>query len=207
MIKKIIFDLDNTLIEWKDYYINAMKEIVSEYNLDVDYHLLHNLVENYELYYNNYSKEQMIELFNKKLNLNLDVTFLDRWFEKLSKMAVKDESVIETIKYLSSKYELVVLTNFITELQVERLKTAGLYEYISDVIGGEVYIKPSVESFNLARKQNSPSECIMIGDNINIDIKGAINAGIKPILIDIHNKYNDHDGQIIHRISELKEML
>ena len=47
MVKKLIFDLDNTLIEWKDYYINAIKETVLEYKLDIDYHKLHNLVEDY----------------------------------------------------------------------------------------------------------------------------------------------------------------
>ncbi len=206
MVKKIIFDLDNTLIEWKDYYINAIKETVLEYKLDIDYHKLHNLVEDYELYYNNYSKEQMIDLFNKKLNLNLDVTFLDKWFSRLGKMAIKDEEVIDTIKYLSSKYELVVLTNFIKELQIERLKTAGLYEYFKSVIGGELFIKPSIESFNLAIRPNKPDECIMIGDNIDIDIKGAINAGVRAILIDIHNN-KEYDGEVIHKISELKEML
>lgn len=207
MVKKLIFDIDNTLIKWQDKYINAMKETVLEYNLSVNYLDLHNLVETYEEYYNVYSKENMIELFNKKLNLNLDISFMNDWLKRLGYMSDIDESVIDTIKYLSEKYEIVVLTNFFTDVQINRLKNAGLYEYITKVFGGEVYIKPSKESFKMALGDTKVEEAIMIGDNVDIDIKGAIEAGIKPILVDRYDRYKDTNYSRIKEIKDLKEML
>ncbi|MBP3765566.1 MAG: HAD family hydrolase [Bacilli bacterium] len=208
MIKKLIFDIDNTLIMWQDKYINAMKETVSEYNLNVDYLKLHNLVETYEEYYNIYSKENMINLFNKKLNLNLDMSFMNSWLDKLGHMVDIDENVIDTLKYLSQKYEIVVLTNFFTDVQIERLKNAGLYQYITKVYGGEIYIKPSIESFKMALGDTKTDEAIMIGDNIEVDIKGAMNAGIRPIFVDLKD---NTDGctfcTTIKQIKDLKEML
>ena len=130
MIKKLIFDIDNTLIKWDDKYTSALKDTVLEYNLDVDYLKLNDLVEKYEDYYSIYSKENMLELFNSELNLNLDMSFMDSWLNKLGFMAIKDESIIDTLKYLKDKYEIVVLTNFFKDVQIERLKNAGLYEYI-----------------------------------------------------------------------------
>lgn len=207
MVKKLIFDIDNTLIKWQDRFINAMKETVIEYNLDVDYLKLHNLVETYEEYYNVYSKENMLNLFNKKLNLNLDISFMNDWLNKLGFMSDIDEDVIETIKYLSEKYEIVVLTNFFTDVQINRLKNAGLYDYITKVYGGEVYIKPSKESFKIALGDTKVEEAIMIGDNIEVDIKGAINIGIDAILVDYLDKYKNTDYKRIKEIKDLKEML
>ena len=45
----------------------------------------------------------------------------------------------------------------------------------------------------------------MVGDNYEIDIKGAENAGIKAILLDPKNKYEYKDK--IKDINELEELL
>ena len=37
MIKKLIFDLDNTLIIWKDEYSLELKYLLEEYKVDTDY--------------------------------------------------------------------------------------------------------------------------------------------------------------------------
>ena len=207
MIKKLIFDIDNTLIKWDDKYTSALKDTVLEYNLDVDFLKLNDLVEKYEDYYSIYSKENMLELFNRELNLNLDMSFMDSWLNKLGFMAIKDESIIDTLKYLKDKYEIVVLTNFFKDVQIERLKNAGLYEYITKVYGGEEHIKPSIESFKIAIDDTNIDEVLMIGDNIDIDIKGAIKAGIKPLLIDRYDRYKDTNYCRIKEIKDLKEML
>ena len=40
MYKRIIFDLDNTLIKWIDKYDDALKDTLIKYNVDFDYHVL-----------------------------------------------------------------------------------------------------------------------------------------------------------------------
>ena len=37
MIKRLVIDLDNTIILWKDEYTSALKKVMQEYNLDIDY--------------------------------------------------------------------------------------------------------------------------------------------------------------------------
>ena len=46
----------------------------------------------------------------------------------------------------------------------------------------------------------------MIGDNIDIDIKGALNAGIKTILYDYKNIYNGFTGNRITKIEFFREL-
>ena len=73
--------------------------------------------------------------------------------------------------------------------------------------GGEEHIKPSIESFKIAIDDTNIDEVLMIGDNIDIDIKGAIKAGIKPLLIDRYDRYKDTNYCRIKEIKDLKEML
>ncbi len=49
----------------------------------------------------------------------------------------------------------------------------------------KIFGKPSKEFFNQALNKIGlkPEECIVVGDDIESDISGAINAGIKPVLV------------------------
>ena len=208
MIKRIIFDLDNTLIKWEDEYRNALKKTVEFYKLDVNYLDIDNLVESYEDYYSIYKKENMLKLFNEKLNLNLEMSFIDMWLYELGFMANYNEEVEETLKYLSSKYELVVLTNWLKDVQERRLETAKIDKYFSEIYGGEKYAKPNIESYKIAMGNCKIDECVMIGDNYKIDIEGAKNMGMKVIQTDYKNKINNkEDYQVIKNFKELKDIL
>ena len=77
MIKRLIFDLDNTLIMWRDSYRVAIKNTVESYDIGIDYLLIDKVIEEYENYYNYYSKQNMVDLINKKFNLNVGLDFFD----------------------------------------------------------------------------------------------------------------------------------
>ena len=208
MIKKLIFDLDNTLILWKDKYQSAMKNTIEHFNLDIDYKDADNLVEIYEEYYDSYKIENLIELFKQKLNITVDDNFINYWLDELGHQAEDDLNIKPVLEYLSKKYELVVLTNWFTKTQTNRLKTIGIDKYFTNIIGGEDIIKPNKNAYLKAIDNNSIEECIMIGDNLDTDIKGAVNIGMKAILVDINNKYMEDPSYIkINNIHELKEML
>lgn len=207
MVKRLIFDLDNTLIMWRDSYKDAIKNTITKYNLDVDYLLVDQVIEDYENYYTYYSKENMLALINQKFNLNLEVSFLDDWLNGLKEMADVDDGVIEVLDYLSEKYELVILTNWFKESQLGRMKKVGIDKYFKEIYGGEDFIKPSIESFKMAIGDRKVSECVMIGDNYKTDIEGAINTGIKAIMITSKDIKSTDDYTVIHNIRDLKEML
>ena len=214
MIKRIIFDLDNTLIDWEDNYWEdgikfACKKLNINYNDKLKNDII-NVIDNYEKTQEYFKIDIMQDLINKKLNSNYDTQFIKlilNYFEKCVPNKI-DSKIIETLKYLQSKYELVVLTNWFEYQQKQRLKNANLYKYFKKVYGTEtVKIKPNKEAFELARGNVLPNECVMIGDNFEIDIKGAINAGLEAIFynrknIDVSKKYKS-----IYKFEELKELL
>ncbi len=209
MYKRIIFDLDNTIIMWKKEYIIAVENTIKYFNLSISSHLIDKIIDSLEHKYNKISKEILLDEINKNCNLNLDLSFVNKLFEEQSLLFDIDEEVVNTLKYLSNKYELVILTNYFTEVQNNRLKNAKIDKYFKEIYGGDqVLVKPNSEGYKLACGDFEKSECLMVGDNYDIDILGALNFGISAVIIDDSNKILESDRyKIIKNFSELKNIL
>lgn len=204
MIKRIIFDLDNTLIPYPKSFEKAYIPYLKKYNLNITPLELYKLVGTYENYHNIYTYDLLLELINKNLNTSLGKEFLDEFIDIYDKLDEPlDKDVIETLKYLSSKYSLVVLTNWFTNSQKNRLKNTKILDYFDEVYGGDlVKTKPNEEAFIKTMGKFKPSECISIGDRIKYDIEPAEKLGIKTYLLGESDKYDT-----INKISDLKELL
>ena len=94
----------------------------------------------------------------------------------------------EILDYLiEKKYQLHLITNGFEKTQWSKLKNSGLDKYFTHVITseGSNSLKPKKEIFeyaiNLAGAKIKQS--IMIGDNIDADIQGAMNAGMDTVFV------------------------
>lgn len=182
-IKRIIFDLDNTLIEWKEEYLSGIKKAVEEYNIDCSYKEIDALDATYEKNYNFYSIKNFQEHIKNSLNLEVPEEFINKWLEYLGDTNGANPEINKVLEYLSNKYELVVLTNWFQDCQAKRLETAGMRDFFLEVIGGDKYIKPNAKSYLSACGPHKPEECLMIGDNLEQDVIGALNTGLKAIYL------------------------
>ena len=207
MVKKLIFDLDNTLIIWKDEYLEALRKTLKKYNINEDANYVNDIIDSYEDYYDKYDKEKLLGLINSKIKEKLNMDIIDDFLEKIGYMSKPDEDVIDTLEYLSKKYELVVLTNWFTIPQTNRLKTAKIDKYFKEIFGGENFIKPQKEAFLTAAGKTPLEECIMIGDSYTLDVMGAYNVGIKPIFMNPKHKENKNNFKEIEKLSDLKNIL
>lgn len=213
MIKRIIFDLDNTLIMWKDEYEKAADEALTEINYpktDDLYHRINEVESEYEEGKKKFNRKELIDYINQNLNINLPYKFLDIWLEKLGSRAPESYSKedYETIEYLSKKYELVILTNWFIESQKKRLEKVGLLKFFTDFYSAEQYAKPFKESFEQALGNHQINEVAMVGDNFKLDVQGALNAGIKKVVWrDISNQFKVENGiYVIHELDELRKI-
>lgn len=115
----------------------------------------------------------------------------------------------EVIKYLSAKYTLHIITNGFETTQKQKLYNCGLLPYFSQIITSEKSnsLKPKKEIFEYAQTGANAQhkECIMIGDALEIDVLGALNAGWDAVY------YNPeripHSGNPTHEIDTLKGLL
>lgn len=212
-MKKIIFDLDNTLMMFDKKYINSYCKVLKNNNFDSNYDQALSLfesVDRYEKQGKKYNKQDLLDFVNKDLNKNYKMKLVDEILDIIGTCWINPVSLelVDTLKYLSTKYELYVLTNWFTAPQAKRLENVGILKYFKKVVGADmVSPKPALEAFSYIIKDTNLKDCMMIGDNIDIDIKGALNAGIKTILYDYKNIYNSFTGNRITKIEELKEML
>lgn len=87
--------------------------------------------------------------------------------------------------------------------EVEGLELAEYFPVL--VASGSVgFAKPSREIFDIALKLSrlDPSETVFVGDDLEADYRGALNAGMNPVLIDRLGKHREVANVI--RISSLE---
>lgn len=212
MIKRLIFDLDNTLIMWKDEYWDTIKDTLNEFNIDYNDILYNNIIKAMDTYGNEYeyfSRQNMLEHINKLTNYSFDINFLNAVLKKFENcISQPDMNVTSTLEYLNKKYELVILTNWFLDVQEHRLENFGIKHFFSKIFACETFkIKPNKESFITAMENRSPDECVMIGDNFKIDIQGALDVGIKAIYINPNIAKDKKENYIIiNKLNELTEL-
>jgi len=122
------------------------------------------------------------KIANEPLAREMGVVFLDL----LPTRKILFPYTIEILDYLTGKnYQLHLITNGFEKTQHSKLKHSGLARYFNEVITSEASnsLKPHKEIFDYAFQKTGAlqNESIMIGDTIEVDILGAVNAGIDQV--------------------------
>lgn len=207
MIKRVIFDLDNTLIPFPKDIWKSLNDALYEINIDYsdeDIKKLIGAILVYEDNYDKYAKDSMLVEMRNCSKLKLPDNFIDTWLKYLKNYypQEKDIALLKTLEYLSNKYELIVLTNFFTESQEGRLKNYGISKYFKNIIGTDkIPNKPCKDAFIFACGPYKPNECIMIGDSLKTDIYGALEVDMDAILV------SDNYYEGIKTIKSLEELM
>lgn len=149
MIKRLIFDIDGTLITGVSFdkaIPNSLLEfgIFSEENKQKFIYA----ISTYENYHKEYEQNQYLQYFSQTLGCNLDKNFLNTFFRNLGMYAIPDDNqeLIETIDQLSRKYELVLLSNYFEKSQRGRLEHIGIDKYFSEYYGEKI-CKPDRQAY------------------------------------------------------------
>lgn len=222
----LFFDLDHTLWDFDKNARTALTEIYGLFDLDAKvnaafddfYHqyLFHN-----QLLWDRYNKGYITadDLKWKRMwRTLLDFKIADealaknisgRFLEILPTQKEVFPHTFEILDYLQKKnYTLHLITNGFEITQWSKLKHSGLDKYFTHVITSEASnsLKPKKEIFNFAMDKAGAvlKNSIMIGDNLDADIQGAINAGMDNIFVN-HIKAVT-DLQPTYTITHLKEL-
>lgn len=214
MIKRVIFDIDNTLIPWKEEYNEQIKEVLKELHIQYTiegYNKIIDAFNKYEDEYYIFDEKLMLEYINKYTNNEYPKIFLNNIFKRWANCLTSkiNPKIVDTLEYLKSKYELVVLTDWFEQQQKQRLQNAGILKYFENIYSAEkTKRKPFKEAFIQAVGSNKPQECVMIGDNLERDIQGALNAGLNAIWFNPNFQNNQNNKYlIVTKIENLKDIL
>lgn len=116
------------------------------------------------------------------------------------------------LDYLKDRYQLHVITNGFDDIQETKLNSSNLKKYFSRVFTSEAvgFKKPSKEMFEKAVEWigTDKRSCVMVGDNLETDIKGAINANLDVIFFNPGKISHDLPVTFeIDRLADLKSIL
>ncbi|MEG1564258.1 MAG: YjjG family noncanonical pyrimidine nucleotidase [Bacteroides sp.] len=90
---------------------------------------------------------------------------------------------VEVLEYLSSRYNLYILSNGFRELQYQKMRSGGIDGYFKQVILsddiGVMKPWPAIFNYALSATQSELRESLMIGDSWDADIIGANGVGMR----------------------------
>ena len=121
------------------------------------------------------------------------------------------EGVTDLLKTLTPRFRLGMVTNRPDDLQVAKLRAAGLTERFQFVAtsGALGFGKPDPRIFIQALKELdlTAQEAIMIGDNPVNDVQGALDAGLKPIWLRTRDQDETRIPKTVPRVNSVEQLL
>jgi len=224
--KDLFFDLDHTI--W-DFELNSKETL---WDLHLKYELEAKGINNFDEFYSIYSVhnhrlwDRYSKGFIKQEELRWKRIYLSLLDYKIADEALSKEMsvdyltilpdkknlfpyTIEILEYLKSKdYSMHLITNGFESVQFKKIKNSNLADYFTEVITSEASnsLKPNKEIFQYALKVSNANveTSIMIGDNEDADIQGAINVGMDSIFV--NHLQIQPTVPATHTITHLKEL-
>lgn len=225
--KHIFFDLDHTLWDFDRNSSEVLGQLYDEHHLNSSglfskealisqfRNVNHQLWAQYNC--RSISKDQLrasrFPLVFSSLGLQdarLSQIFSSAYLERCPQMPHIFPYVREVLDYLKKdkQYMLHILTNGFEEIQHLKLKAANISHYFESVITSDAagYQKPEQGYFTYALSKTfcKCDESLMIGDNLETDIKGARNATIDQVYFNPERLA--HQETITYEISCLSEL-
>ncbi|MFA9186556.1 YjjG family noncanonical pyrimidine nucleotidase [Flavobacterium sp. FBOR7N2.3] len=225
-IKDVFFDLDHTLWDFDKNSKITFESIFANKHPSVSIDLF---IEKYipinqscwKLYqYDKITHQQLrydrLKLSFDAINYEISDPEIDlisqEYIDLLTENNHLFDGTFEILDYLMGKYKLHVITNGFAHVQVKKLTNANLNPYFSTITNSEMAgVKkpnPIIFEFALDLAKAKKETSIMIGDSIEADVLGALDAGIDAIYFNESKLAvaNNNIKQINHLL-ELKNYL
>lgn len=223
--KHLFFDLDRTLWDFEKNSEIALQQLFFSLNLhhsikDFDYfHTLYK--EHNSTLWKQYGagklkkedlRDERFRLTLEKFNVTdkqLIKKISDGYVELSPQQTALFPNAIQTLKELQKEeFNMHIITNGFKEVQYIKLKNSGLDAYFDVLVCSEDVGKnkpsPDIFHYSLNLANTKANDSVMIGDDFEIDVLGALNIGMKGIHFDPYSQHTSHDDTL--RIQHLKEL-
>ena len=224
-VTDIFFDLDHTLWDFEKNSALTFNKILNENGLDVvldDFLKIYAPInlEYWKLYRENrVSKSELRYQRLKKSFDHIGLVVSDEtihilaheYIQYLSTFTHLVPNTMEILDYLAPKYRLHIITNGFQEVQEKKLRKGNIHHYFVEVVDSETagVKKPHPQIFEMALKKASvePKKALMVGDNLEADIMGAISVGMKALHFNAHSESEHQVCTMINDLIEIKSIL
>lgn len=214
----LLFDIDNTLLDFKAAEEIALKLLYDELNIPfteetrAPYEAINRSLwlrhERGEI-----DQETLLSTRFEEGFAAFNVPYSGHELDHKFRSYLEDNPILmphahEVIEILEKNYHLGIVTNGVAKTQYKRLEKAGIrpffeHLFISEEIGAA---KPSPIFFNHVKcvlHIESSQNVTVIGDNYNADIMGALNAGFDAVWYTQNTQSENNRIRVIHDLKDL----
>ncbi len=220
----VFWDLDQTLLDFERSMEYALQAVFAQYGLKIN----EEMTARYSVINRSYwlrlesgelSKEQVtvgrFRTFFEELGithvspeeLNVD------YQRELGSVFFFMEGAKELVALLKERgYRQYVVTNGVNATQANKMRLSGLDRIMDGVFVSELmgYPKPRKEFFDgcfAALSDVDRNKCILVGDSLTSDMRGAENAGITSCWFNPEKQEKDVDVRTDYEIRRLEELI
>lgn len=221
MIKYVLFDVDDTLLDFGKAEAAAIRKTFERIGIPVTDELIRRYSEINAQQWSRFEKGEITR--EKLLTERFDILFSELGINVPSEMAQASYEYLlgighyfvdgaeELLEALKDKYELYIVSNGNASVQDRRLKSAGIIPYFKDIFISERvgFNKPSAEFFEACFEHIPGFEkdkAVIVGDRLSSDILGGINAGVKTCWFNPRGDAPDPDIPADYEIKHLGEL-
>lgn len=217
--KAILFDADQTLLDFNTSERHAFYQTAAHWNVPCDDNLLNIYsVSNKEAWLlyeqGKLTKDRLtvyrFERFFERARINFDANEWNNYYKKmLGNTAFLLDGAKEIIEFARMNFDIYIVTNGISSVQHNRLEKANIKQYftkifISEEVGAQ---KPSFEYFRAVFEEipYSKDDVLIIGDSLTSDIAGGISYGLDTCFINWDNVKTEYKPTYV--VSDLNGVL
>ena len=222
----VLLDFDETLVSFTESEAVSIRKVYNKYNIPAT-------VENMALYHNENERlwrefekgkikkkeiernrfSKVVERFGLS-NITADQMNRD-YVNYLKNSAILIDGAIEFLEDIEDAATIAIVTNGIERVQQNRLKLSRVIDFADGVFTSEKtgYNKPDKRIFLNALKVlgvENTKKVLVVGDNLQSDIKGGINAGLDTCWVNFsgaENTTNIRPTYTVYDFTQLKTVI
>lgn len=218
MVQDILFDLDETLLDFKRSESRALSNMLRHIGVEPTEKVISRYSEinksrwkllEQGLLTRQQVKESRYEILFAELGVDYSAAEATAYYEaQLSQKGFMFPDTIKLLESLYGRYRMYIVSNGGSNVQSGRLADSGIGKYFEDIFisedaGAE---KPSREFFDYCfgrRPEINVDESVIIGDSLTSDIQGGINVGMRTIWFNLDGQ----QAEKIHPDYEVKSLM
>ena len=207
-LRAFIFDIDSTLYTNQAYAFEQVdcqvRQFAKERGISADE--ARRMVAEYRKQFAAEHNGSKVSLGNTLLSFGVPIEQSVQWRRELlepTDFLRRDEKLIDELKILQKKYQLICVTNNPVLPARKTLDALGISEFFPEIVGLDTCFKskPALEPFETAVERLSKSSesgikaenCIAIGDRYDMDIALPLKMGMGGILVNgVEEVYQIH---------------